>query len=272
MPCAPATDTLPSPPSTAFPDGGFFVMRGSRDHVFIDCGPIGLGGRGGHGHNDCLAFEAVLDGVPLITDCGAYLYTASVEWRNHFRATAQHNTPQVGGEEINRFIAADHLWTMHDDAKPELRLWQPGPDVDLFVGAHAGYRRLSPPVTPVRAVRLDKQRHVLAIEDRFEGGFAHRARIPFHLAAGVTILDTTADGWVLAAGGRRFRVIAADDGWTRAVEDGWISPSYGVKVPASVLVFSADGLRPLRVVFVPEAALPDHPGRWLRDLEFASRR
>ena len=267
----PAPDTLPSPPSTAFPDGGFFVMRGSRDHVFIDCGPIGLGGRGGHGHNDCLAFEAVLDGVPLITDCGAYLYTASVEWRNHFRATAQHNTPQVGGEEINRFIAADQLWSMHDDAKPELRLWQPGADVDLFVGAHAGYRRLSPPVTPVRAVRLDKQRHVLAIEDRFEGGFAHRARIPFHLAAGVTILDTTADGWVLGAGGRRFRVIAADDGWTRAVEDGWISPSYGVKVPASVLVFSADGLRPLRVVFVPEAALPDHEGRWLRDLEFTSR-
>ena len=267
----PATDTLPSPPSTAFPDGGFFVMRGSRDHVFIDCGPIGLGGRGGHGHNDCLAFEAVLDGVPLVTDCGAYLYTASVEWRNHFRATAQHNTPQVGGEEINRFIAADQLWTMHDDAKPELRLWQSGPDVDLFVGAHAGYRRLSPPVTPVRAVRLDKQRHILAIEDRFEGGFAHRARIPFHLAAGVTILDTTADGWVLGAGGRRFRVIAADDGWTRAMEDGWISPSYGVKVPTSVLVFSADGLRPLRVVFVPEAALPDHPGRWLRDLEFTSR-
>ncbi len=35
-------------------------MRNNVDHVFIDCGPLGLAGRGGHGHNDCLAFEAVL--------------------------------------------------------------------------------------------------------------------------------------------------------------------------------------------------------------------
>src|SRR5947207_2339762 len=56
--------------STAFADGGFYVMRNRRDHVFIDCGPIGTGGLGGHGHNDCLSFEAVLDGVHLVSDCG----------------------------------------------------------------------------------------------------------------------------------------------------------------------------------------------------------
>jgi hypothetical protein len=260
----------PSRQSLAFPAGGFFVMRGERDHVFIDCGPIGLGGRGGHGHNDCLAFEAVLDGVPLITDRGAYLYTASVEWRNHFRATAQHTTPQVDGEEINRFIAPDALWTMHDDAKPELRIWRPGPEVDLFVGAHAGYRRLDRAVTPVRTVWLDKRRHALAIEDRFEGDLSHRGRVPFHLAAGVKIVETNAEGWTLEAGGRRFRVVAAADGWTHGMEEDWVSPSYGVKTPASVLVFSADRLHPLRVAFIPEHALPDQPGRWLRELAFMS--
>ena len=91
--------------SAAFPEGGFYVMRNDRDHVFIDCGPVGLAGRGGHGHNDCLSFEAVLDGVHLVSDCGAYVYTASAEERNRFRSTAYHNTPQVDGEEINRFVA-----------------------------------------------------------------------------------------------------------------------------------------------------------------------
>ena len=43
-------------------------------------------GRGGHGHNDILSFELWLDGMNLVTDCGAYLYTASREWRNRFAA------------------------------------------------------------------------------------------------------------------------------------------------------------------------------------------
>ena len=44
--------------STSFENAGIYILRGNLDHVFIDCGPIGFGGRGGHGHNDCLSFEA----------------------------------------------------------------------------------------------------------------------------------------------------------------------------------------------------------------------
>ena len=43
-------------------------------------------GRGGHGHNDILSFELFLNGFNVVTDCGAYLYTASREWRNRFEA------------------------------------------------------------------------------------------------------------------------------------------------------------------------------------------
>ncbi|MGI9302868.1 MAG: heparinase II/III family protein, partial [Gammaproteobacteria bacterium] len=48
------------PESQAFTEGGFYIASNDVDHVFIDCGPVGLGGRGGHGHNDCLSFEAIL--------------------------------------------------------------------------------------------------------------------------------------------------------------------------------------------------------------------
>src|SRR4030095_12044328 len=93
-----AFDALPAPESapasTAFPDGGFFVLRSDRAHVIVDCGEVGMHGRGGHGHNDILGFELWLNGHPVVTDCGAYLYTASREWRNAFRSTAFHNARQ----------------------------------------------------------------------------------------------------------------------------------------------------------------------------------
>ena len=153
-----AAATLPAKPaaqySRAFADGGVYIMRAGNDHIFIDGGPVGMAGRGGHGHNDCLSLEAVLEGVPLIIDCGAYIYTADTEWRNSFRSTAFHNTPLINGKEQNRFVAPEYLWTLRNDATPDVRHWRSTEDADGFVGAHGGYRRLASPVTPVRAVGL----------------------------------------------------------------------------------------------------------------------
>ncbi len=48
-----------APASAAFREGGVYILR-ATDHVFVDCGPVGLAGLGGHGHNDALSFEAWL--------------------------------------------------------------------------------------------------------------------------------------------------------------------------------------------------------------------
>ena len=98
-------------------------MRNQSDHIFIDCGPIGLAGRGGHGHNDALAFEAVLARVLLVTDCGSYVYTADAAARNRFRGTSMHNTPQVDAAEMNSFIAPDNLWLLADEDKASASVW-----------------------------------------------------------------------------------------------------------------------------------------------------
>jgi len=173
-------------PSRSFPDGGFFVMRNPQDHVFIDCGPLGLAGRGGHGHNDCLSFEAVLGGEHLVSDCGSYLYTASYQERNAFRSTSYHNTPQIDGQEVNRFIRWDYLWNLHNDALPLLRRWRPGAEYDLLQGGHTGYQRLTSPVTPVRTLMLDHHLHALLVRDEFEGGGRHAVGVPLHLSPSVT--------------------------------------------------------------------------------------
>lgn len=232
-------DALPPPPaSQAFPDGGFYVMRSTRDHVFIDCGPLGLAGRGGHGHNDCLAFEAVLDGVPLISDCGAYLYTASFHERNRFRSTGYHNTPQIDGEEINRFIRPDYLWNLHYDAVPRVLEWHVENDHALFVGEHQGYSRLHSPVIPRRTIFLDFEAHALCIKDEFLGEGMHDVVIPLHLAPDVEVSELKECELILVVGNKRFRVWwPANSGYAVSVEDARVSPSYGVVRRISRLVW-----------------------------------
>ena len=244
-------------PSAAFPHGGIFVMRNDRDHVCIDCGPVGLAGRGGHGHNDCLSFEAVLDGIHLVSDCGAYVYTASVEERNRFRSTASHNTPQIDDEEINRFVGRDYLWTLHDDAAPEVRQWTPGSTRDVFVGAHTGYRRLDDRITPIRTMALDHESHILEVTDRIEGAGHHVVSIPLHLATGV---DTRLNGpgqIVLTAGAREFLIEwCSTPEWVIEIGRGRISPSYGVATTACRLQWRYAGPLPvsLSLRILPKAA------------------
>ena len=130
-----------------------------RAHVFIDCGEVGMHGRGGHGHSDITSFEVWLDGMNLVTDCGAYLYTASREWRNPFRSTAFHNVVQVDGEELNRLISPDHLWQLRDDARPHDVSWTwPASVRTTFAAGTPAIARLDPPVLVTREVLLNRGR------------------------------------------------------------------------------------------------------------------
>ena len=253
----PASATPPQPPgSAAFCDGGFYVMRNAVDHVFVDCGPVGLAGRGGHGHNDCLAFEAVLDGVPLVSDCGAFVYTASFAERNRFRSTAFHNTPRIDAQEINR-LEPELLWSLADDARPELRAFETGPERDRLIGAHTGYLRLSAPVKPVRTIELEHARHALLVRDAFEGAGRHRFEVPLHLAPGVEASLRRPGVLELTSAGRRFAVTwEPADAWPLEIGQGRVSPSYGLAVPVVRLLWAREGASepPLTVRFASAGA------------------
>jgi hypothetical protein len=229
--------------SKAFVQGGFYVMRNERDHVFIDAGPVGLAGRGGHGHNDCLAYEAMLDGVPLVSDCGAYLYTASYAERNHFRSTVCHNTPCINGEEINRFLGPNDLWTLRNDARPDVRRWRTSSDHDVLTAAHSGYQRMAVPVTPVRTIVLAHARHALVVLDQFETAAPCELTIetPLHLAAGVRARQESSSSLLLEAGERRFLLSWEGLGWELTIGRGRISPSYGVAVECCRLAWRYAG-------------------------------
>jgi hypothetical protein len=231
--------------SDAFADGGVFVLRGDDSHVVIDCADVGMNGRGGHGHNDILSFELFMDGANIVTDCGAYLYTASREWRNRFRSTEFHNGVQVDGEELNRFIAPDALWQLRYDAVPVDASLTRGQDADTFRGGHAGYRRLPSPVSHVREVVADKTMPRVVVNDRLDGSGTHALTWRFHLdprvraevqGRDVRLSSPSRDVWLRSD---------LPDSFLPALEPGWVSPSYGVKVPATVVVWKGTATLPI---------------------------
>lgn len=257
------------PRSQSFPQGGVYIMRNERDHVFIDCGPVGLAGRGGHGHNDCLSFEAVLNNVKLITDCGAYVYTASYEERNNFRSTAYHNTPQVDGEEMNRFIQPDYLWNLHYDAVPTVHRWNPSDSVDIFCGSHRGYQHGGRAVTPTRTMMLDHRLHALLIYDRIDGDGAHTIEIPLHLASGVSAERLAEHEFRLTAcSGETFTLLSeTSHHWEVTIESARVSPQYGVALPIQRIAWHCRNVLPVsrKLILAPHNASQCDWMSWAKD-------
>ena len=242
------------PASRAFDEGGYYVLRHGATHVFIDCANVGMRGIGGHGHNDILSFELVLDGMPIVTDCGAYLYTASREWRNRFRSTAFHASIEVDGEEVNRFIGPDFLWMLRDDAVPADCAFGRAPDHDWFRGSHLGYERLPSPVRVTRAIAMSTREPVVAIGDTLAGHGTHEVVWRFPLdpdvhagidGAPVRFTRGSAERWLLPAEQPPAQ-------WT--LEPGWVSPSYGVRRETRVLTLRSTVQLPYRFSYVFAAA------------------
>jgi heparinase II/III-like protein len=241
--------------SRAFHAGGFYVLRTSRAHVIVDCGDVGMHGRGGHGHSDITSLEVWLDGVNLVSDCGAYLYTASREWRNRFRSTAFHNVVQIEDEELNRLISPDHLWQLRDDARPRDVAWRLEEHADYFRGGHDAYARLTPPVVITREVLLLKDTADILIRDRVEtdrdgASQAARRRVSsrFHLDPAVTARVEDSDVR-LSARGRDMWLQVVDPIGGIDIHDGWVSPSYGVRTRTSTISIEQEVALPITMTY-----------------------
>ena len=90
--------------SILYPHGGFAVLNNGKFkedniHLVMDCGDIGLGGLGGHGHNDCLSFCLYMGSEPFIIDRGTYTYFSSRKDRDTFRSISSHNSIQIDSTE-----------------------------------------------------------------------------------------------------------------------------------------------------------------------------
>ena len=156
-----AQDITPSA-GQHFEQGGVVVARNQGNYLFMDVGPVGQNGLGGHGHNDILSFELCLNGIPLIIDPGCYIYSGDKEARNRFRSTAAHNTIMLDEHELSRFHGPFRL---HNDAKPKnVTIGQNGQIWDI-AAEHTGYHRLSPSADTKRMMCFDAENGSLHCQD-----------------------------------------------------------------------------------------------------------
>jgi uncharacterized heparinase superfamily protein len=231
----------PTPVSQAFPEGGFYVLRSASAHVFFDAGEIGLGGKGGHGHNDTLSFELWIDGAPLIVDPGTYAYTSDVKLRQALRGTASHNTVMVDGVELAEFAG---LWNVADDpTRVEVEEWSVSDRATVVAASHRAYERLHVPTRHRRKLILDQTNDRLFIEDVLEGEGQHTAIASFHLAPSVRARVVDERMVELEVGGKSYW-LELSAGRVR-VESAIFSRSFGKKEPTRVVRVELSGSAPM---------------------------
>lgn len=103
-----------------FPDSGWWQGTNQHTTAFVSFGGAGMGGRGGHTHNDQGSLQLWCDSQPILVDPGSYLYTSDPVARNLFRSTARHNTVSVDGHEHRQIPAASphDVFRLPGDPRP----------------------------------------------------------------------------------------------------------------------------------------------------------
>ena len=251
----PAVSARPATRPDGFGDAGIVLMRtapGQRPEVWVrgDDGPLGFLSIAAHGHADALALEVRHDGVDVIADPGTFCYHGDPEWRTWFRGTRGHATLELDG--VDQAVSGGpFLWTRHGRAT-RLEHGRSGA-VTVWSAEHDGYGRLDDPATHRRTVRLDADAGTLDVTDIVIAAEAHPCRLTWPLGPSVEVdLGGTDARLSWPGGSARF---ALDPTLTWSVArgmtdpvDGWYSPGFGRKVPASTLVGTghAGGSRPLR--------------------------
>lgn len=235
-----AAGRVPDRNSASFPEGGYHVQRSSWDvsarYLMFDCGPPGAGG---HVHYDALHFEMSAYGQTLIVDPGRYTYSdVPARWRRWFKSTAAHNTVCVDGKDQTPYQCWDRS---SGSASPQ-------------AAAEMHDRWTAPGLEVVRAsVRspcysAHHQRRIIfaggeywLIEDVLTDQSNHRYDLRFHLSSSaegrVSIREEDGCATVTAPG----LILICLGGSSVQLEEGWVSPSYGVKLPAPVVSIRQSG-------------------------------
>ena len=259
------------PPSRHFAAGGYAVMRsgwGPNDHQLIfDVGPLGCPVTGGHGHADLLSVQCAVFGEPYLVDSGTYCYAGDPASRDYFRSTAAHSAVVVDGESQAAPVGP-FRWAKRPGAR--LLEWRSALDLDFAEAHHRAYAELpGGGAIHRRRVLFVKGRYWVVVDD-LEGDGEHQVDLQFQFAPLEVQVDPTL--WACARGRRGSELLVRPFAnvslkavlHTGELEPlrGWVSPIYGRREPAPLLVYSTVTSLPLRVATLllpsagPRAAMP----------------
>ena len=219
-----------------FADCGYSVVRekiSGRDCIVVfDHGPLGYLSIAAHGHADALAVLLDIDGKPVLTDPGTYLYHSGGAWRDWFRGTRAHNTLSIDGANQST-ISGPFAWMqkaacqLHAVADPPG--WSVRASHDGYVGPFQAEHHRTVTSTPGG----------LTIHDRLEGpGAVREVEASFQLSPQCDVRLEGALALVSREGRPILEMQFLQDGALSAQrggeigEGGWVSERFGSKVPA----------------------------------------
>ena len=245
----------PPDQSRILSSGGYAVMRSGQGadahHLIVDVGAIGSFG---HGHADLLSIQCSVFGDECLVDPGTCAYTAAPEWRNYFRGTSAHNTVRLDGQ-----CQAQPAGPFNWEQRPQATLleWQSTPQFDLVDAQHDAYSQPGASIIHRRRVIFVKPECWIVIDD-LTGAGTHAAEWSFQFAplpvtlvtGGIARADLPgrASCWMLPLSS--MPVYAALHTAEMSPIRGWVSPDYGRRIPAPMLVYRARAPLPMRLVTV----------------------
>ena len=221
--------------SKEFTDSGIYILRAQDTYVVVDLGPVGQNGKGGHAHNDSLSFELYSDGQTWIQDPGTYMYTADYQARNLFRSTTFHNTLSMPGYEQNSFDSLT-LFSLKNESFQQALSWHLVADSESWLVGE--FQRLrSPEIIHRRSFHLCGKHHALVLTDEVLNS-PSTCELLFHFAPGLKheLVEDPYPGLKLVnpEGKVLWLFSLSRAGIEIRLFEGWISESYGSRVPAWV--------------------------------------
>ncbi len=222
---------------SVFPRGGYVIHRYGREEtnslMVFDCGPLGYLSTAAHGHADALSFTLNVGGREFLIDPGTYAYHEDSTWRSYFRSTAAHNTVRIDEMDQSQ-MAGPFMW--HRKARASLiRRGR-----TIVRGRHDGYSFLSDGVMHTREVYWVKEEYAYRIVDEIECKKKHLVEIFFHFSEDC-LVQGLEDSVCKVKNGSTLNVhLDPKVEWEIVVGSeapilGWISRSYGRKVPTHTL-------------------------------------
>jgi hypothetical protein len=241
------------PTVAAFPEGGYYALRGQDLFAMIRCGQ--------HHHRpsqaDMLHLDVWYDGHNVLIDPGTYSYNPGEGWTDYFSGTQAHNTISVDGHDQMK-KGSRFLWI--DWVHGKTLEFGPKGSAYAFIGEHQGYE----PVTHRRFVAL--RENTLVIVDYLLGGTKEHEYTLHWL---VNDFGLRGDEWGarIDVGGREFLLRTgcsheASATWVRADERnkrGWQSLYYGEKLPAWSYQMKASSIGPVSFFTVLKLASGNEP-------------
>lgn len=214
--------------SRCFKEGGNSFLRDKDDRILIgiDHAALGFGAIAAHGHADALSFQMLVDGAPVFTDPGTYIYHCDLEHRNAFRKTINHSTVCIGGKDQSEMLGA-FLWGKRAECK--LERFVSNDEMDIVTASHDGYR----PVIHQRTFEWHKVDKKLRIKDSFTKERDWVSTLM--LGKNVKVVSQSAESVELLSGENVVRISVNTDIDMLMVEYAEVSTEYGVRYPSKAI-------------------------------------